>query len=1368
MTVSAATAEKAYISFEYCYNSSGNIIRWQQTVTHNGLTAGTAGNARVRIYADGQHAYCLQPAHPLHTGDYLTKDASEAWNALSNNEQNAVRLALLYGLQGNEKGLSGSQDEKWIATQLIIWEIVTGCRNASGDYAVTNSKFYDSIGSANSGVQTAYNQIAKLMKNHNTIPSFAAASKSSAETKSLEWSGEKYTLTIKDTNSILSDFTFTSSNSDVKVSQSGNSLTITSSKVITNEVTLTGSKEIPTVSTSAKLVAYGDASLQDVITGVENAADVSAYLKVKIPYGHINIIKESEDGVVVGIKFQVVGEDINKTVTTGTDGSIKIENLKPGSYTVTELSVERYEPQKVKTVTVVGGETAKVSFSNILKRGGLKVTKTSEDGLKEGMKFHLYGTSLSGIAVDEYATTNANGVAEFKDILISGNTPYTLEEVDTPVRYVIPDSQNVSIAWNDVTNQSVHNTLKKFCVTVKKSDVETSKAQGDATLAGAVYGIYNDSQLVDTYTTDESGSFTTDYYICGDNWTIREITPSEGYLLDETVHKVGASVKNFTAERSLIALDVTEQVIKGTVSIIKHTDNGDTQIETPEEGATFQIYLTSAGSFDKAKETERDTLVCDEYGYAQSKDLPYGIYTVHQLSGWEGRELMSDFQVYIASNGETYRYLINNANFESYIKIVKVDAETGKNIPYAGAGFQIYDPEGKLVTMTYTYPKVTTIDTFYTTEEGYLITPEKLEYGMGYSLVEVQAPYGYVLDSTPIPFDVKEEHSSEESGIKLIKVERPNMAQKGVIKISKTGEVFNSVETSGGEAGKDGELSGEEIVYTPVYKIEGLPGAIYDIIAIEDIVTPDRTVRAKKDEVVDTVTTGEDGTGTSKELYLGLYSVIEKTAPEGMVLHSDSYTVELAYAGQEVAVTETSAGFYNERQKVMIELLKTMELDEAFGIGSNGEVQGAAFGLYAEEEITAADGSVIPVDGLIDVLFCDSEGRLTFDSDVPFGSYYVKEILANQHYLVSDAKYPVEFTYQGQEAALVSLKANEGEVVENVLKRGKLEGLKYDEEGKLLAGVVFGLFGTDAEEFAADTAILTATTLEDGSFSFEDVPYGNWIVREIETLEGYVLSEESIPVTISEDGAVIEISMINAFIRGKLKLTKVDEDYPDNKLTGAKFAVYEDTNNDQKLSEEDQLIGELEEAETGIYEMDELLYGGYFVKETKAPEGFVLDENAYYVEIKNHVETVEVENEAGVGFLNTPQKGHLKIQKSSSDGKMEGFSFKVTGENGYDEIFKTNSKGEILIEDLRIGEYTISEVLDHASAGYILPADKTVTVAYDKTTVVEMHNTVKETPKTGDDSNVGLWLGVMAIAVIGTGVFGTLSYKGKKKKEVEK
>ena len=497
---------------------------------------------------------------------------------------------------------------------------------------------------------------------------------------------------------------------------------------------------------------------------------------------------------------------------------------------------------------------------------------------------------------------------------------------------------------------TINNVLKKFQVTVTKTDAETGSPQGDASLAGAVYGIYKGEELIDTYTTDENGQFTTKYYICDNDWTVREISPSEGYLLDTAIHKVGAEPELYTVELNSTANDVNEQVIKGNIAIIKHTDNGETQIETPEEGAVFEVFLKSAGSYENAKETERDVLTCDENGFAQTKDMPYGIYTVRQTSGWEGRELMKDFDVFISKDGQTYRYLINNANFESYIKIVKKDVETGNTIPYAGAGFQIYDPNGNLVTMTFTYPEVTTIDTFYTTADGDLITPQTLEYGKGYSLVEVQAPYGYVLNSEPIYFDVVQENSEEESGITVIEVVRSNMAQKGTITVEKSGEVFSSV-------------AGDKGLYQPIFSVRGLEGAVYEITAAEDIVTLDGTVRAKKGEVVDTVTTGKDGTAKSKELYLGKYEVKEITAPYGMVLNEEVHSVELVYAGQNVDVTETGTSFYNERQRVEIDLIKSLAIDEAYGIGKNGEIFDVTFGLYAAEELTAADGKTIPADG---------------------------------------------------------------------------------------------------------------------------------------------------------------------------------------------------------------------------------------------------------------------------------------------------------------------------------------------------------------------------------------------------------------------
>lgn len=649
-TAFAATGDVGTITFTRTYDAGGNIMRYNSSAVINGYTAGGTGSIKYRMYVDGSNAFCIQPGVPLKTGNTLKESSSDTWNALSASQQKAVGLALLYGYQGNRDNLTGSDDEKWLATQTLVWEFVTGCRSANAPYAQLDTTVYSlHFGSnyPNEGARAAYEQIVSLLSRHNTVPSFM-----NGGSRELEYKDGNYTLTLTDSNGVLSEYSFTSSNSSVSIAKSGNTLTITSAEALDGSVRITAVRNnIPVVSESAKLIAYGDPDLQDLITGVENVEPVSAYLDLETPTGGIELKKTSEDGVVAGIRFTIEGNGIKQTVTTQEDGTIAVEGLVPGVYTVTEQDYDRYEPQNVQRVTVIGGRTATVTFNNVLKRGDLVVTKTSEDGLVEGMTFHLYGTSLSGLAVDEYAVTDSSGKAYFNDVLIG--TGYTLEEVDTPVRYVVPDNQTAAVEWNIVTNKSFTNVLKKWNATVTKSDVETGVPQGNASLAGAVYGVYQGDQLIDTYTTGENGQFTTSYYVCGDDWSIREISPSEGYLLDGTSYHVGAEAKLYTVEYNSTANDVTEQVIKGKIALIKHTDDGETQLETPEAGAEFSVYLKSAGSYDAAKDSERDYLICDENGFAETKALPYGIYTVHQVSGWDGRELLADFDVYIAKDGQT-------------------------------------------------------------------------------------------------------------------------------------------------------------------------------------------------------------------------------------------------------------------------------------------------------------------------------------------------------------------------------------------------------------------------------------------------------------------------------------------------------------------------------------------------------------------------------------------------------------------------------------------------------------------------------------------------------------------------------------------
>ena len=739
--------------------------------------------------------------------------------------------------------------------------------------------------------------------------------------------------------------------------------------------------------------------------------------------------------------------------------------------------------------------------------GNAKLMKVSEDGEVANVRFHISG---NGISKD--VTTNANGEINIAN-LAPGN--YQISEY-TDVKYVPQDTQTVTIVSGQTASVQFSNVLKKFRVNVTKQDYEKGHAQGDARLSGAVYGLYKGDELVAQYTTDSNGSFTTDYYVCGTDWTIKEISPSEGYLLNDTVYRVGADPRDYNIEYNTAPdMTVMEQVIKGKISIIKHTDNGDTKIETPEKGAEFQVYLKSAGSFVNADKDERDTIVCDEDGFASTKLLPYGVYTVHQTKGWDGREKITDFDVFINTDGKTYKFLINNKNFESYLKVVKLDKETGKRIPYEGAAFEIYDSNNHRITMQYTYPQVTSIHTFYTNKEGYLITPERLPYGY-YTLKEVQAPYGYVLDNTPIPFVISQENASTDTGVTVVKVKAKDMAQKGVINITKTGEIFSSVEENKG-------------VYTPKYSVGNLKGAVFEIYAAEDITTLDGTVRYEQGALVDTVTTDDDGVAKSKELYLGKYTVIEKTAPNGYVHNAAKYNVELTYAGQNVSVTSTDLSVYNERQKVSVSLKKIMANDKTFGIGNNGEITSVRFGIYANEDIKANNGDVIPKDALITFANCDKNGNISFDCDLPVGfKWYVKEIATDKHYILSNTKYEFDTEYQGQDVKVIDIKVNNGEVIKNNLIYGSVKGLKIDRETQeVIKGATFGLFKSDTTEFSEDKAILTAVTDENGVFVFNNIPYDEYLIKEIKPANGYLDNEDVFTVIIKDNEQVVELTAIN-------------------------------------------------------------------------------------------------------------------------------------------------------------------------------------------------------------------------------------------------
>lgn len=866
--------------------------------------------------------------------------------------------------------------------------------------------------------------------------------------------------------------------------------------------------------------------------------------------GTIKINKTAEDGIISGREFKITysynGKSLSETAKTNANGIAAFDDLrvydmstgKAITYTVSEINVDtRYEVPKAQNVTLTSGDvdlTVNVKFNNQLKTGSIKINKQSEDNQNGDREFTITGNGKTYTI-----KTGSDGIAILSDIPVynSNNEKivYTISEKNVPVRYVVPAEQTATLTADATTTKTFKNILKKFTVELTKQDSKTASEQGNGTLAGAVYGLYKDGELADTYTTDENGYFKTKEYVCG-NYTVQEISPSEGYLLDKTVYSVGAEAENYFIEHNPLSMTVTEDVIKGNIAMIKHSDDGSTQIETPEVGAEFEVYLKSSGSYANAVETERDHLTCDENGFAQTKDMPYGIYTVHQTKGWEGTEFIADFDVNISENGQTYRYLINNAKFESYIKIVKVDSETGKTIPYEGAGFEIYDSNGQKISMTFSYPTPTTIDTFYTNSEGYLITPEVLPYGE-YSLVEVQAPYGYALDKTPVAFSVSLENAEKENSLTIVKVVKQNTAQKGKISVHKTGDIFTSVTTaSSAYTNENGEMIVNPTTYTPVFADGDLSDAIFQVIAVEDIVTLDGTTRAYAGDVVSEITTDENGYAETEPLYLGKYEVREIKAPDGYVLNNEPKDVEVTYAGQEFEVRDTvNTAFENEYQGVRISLSKVMENDELFGIYGKDYYTSVRFGLFAAEDITAADGSVIPADGLLSEVSLDENMTAKFDVQIPFGRYYVKEISTDEHYVLGGEKYLVNFEYMGQDIRTVDIDC--GQFV-NLLKRGRIEGHKVDDKSEPLENALFGLFAVDTAEFTSENAYMTAVSDENGYFEFDEIPYGEYIVREIEAPTGYILSGESYPVTVCEDGETITIRTVNKPIT--VEVSKVD------------------------------------------------------------------------------------------------------------------------------------------------------------------------------------------------------------------------------------
>ena len=1474
-----------------------------------GLPHRDAAGQYDKLSFGGRVAYCIECGEKAQVRDgtiiKLVDLQTPASNMTVDEKAMYIKYTLMYGYNG--KTMYGySADVERAATQAMVWLITTGNVNAKGvsDACMFDSNSLSLTANEKTFLDRAFKtstygkQDANLKKQaldvcekikyqvttHDKLPSFVRNSLAEAQTITLHYNSSNglYEANVKDTNGVLDGYALPK-NSGVNYSKNGNVLKISTSNPI---LTPTGvyTERVSNKFSSPPFLAVGSyENPQNGCTQIDQKDPIYGVFKIVTDaLGTLKIVKTAEDGKINNVKLNISGNGVNKDVYTGADGTISVPNLKPGTYTISEYVEGFYKPQNAQNVTIVPAQTSTVTFNNTLKRGKVTVTKTAEDGVVSGRKFHLTGksdsglavdtyavtnakgeayfdnilvgsnykieevgtpnyyivpagqslnvtwngttnvnfsnqlkkgritvyktaedgvvsgrkfhltgTSDSGLAVDAYATTNAKGEAYFNNILIGSNykieevgTPnyyivpagqtlnvtwnsttnvnfsnmlkkgkivvhktaedrilsghefkltgisdsgiavdmtvktnangiatfnnvligknYKLEEIKTGIQYVVPDSQFADIYWEKTTDKDFENILKKFTVQVQKKDATQNAAQGDGTLQGAVYGIYKGDSLIDTYTTDKNGKFTTKEYVCDTDWTLKEITPSEGYLLDTQSYHIGAEPKNFTVEHNSLNLTVQEDPIRGQIAIMKHIDGSKSDYDTPEANAEFQVYLKSAGSYENARDLEKDYLTTDSEGFAITKKLPYGTYVLHQTKGVESAEFSADIEVKIVNNEQIVHRSINNVLHESYLKFVKKDKETNKIIPVANTGIQLYKPDGSLVTMKYTYPTETVIDTFYTDETGTLITPEKLPYGKNYKAVEVSAPFGYVLDATPVYFDITPDKMQDENGLIVVNIEKKNTPQKATIEIVKKGEQFTSVTENNG-------------IYQPVFSTDFCRGAEFTITAAEDIVTPDGTVRFHAGDVVQVLKVN-GGPVVSQKLYLGKYYVQETKVPYGMLLDENRYEVTLSYSNQNEQIVTSNLDLINQRQKATLELSKALENDSLFKLGMNNEMENVKFALYAAEEMTATNGQKIPKDALLEIASVSADGSLFFQTDLPVGAkVYAQEYATDEHYVLSTEKYYLSFDYADNTLDLVELYFNNTKAIENTLIRGNIFGKKVDEDDFLVCGAKFGLFAANTTDFVEENALMVSVSNEIGVFGFLNVPYGDYVIVELDSPKCFVANTNTYPVKVEENEQNVEICIKNTFVVGSLRLTKVDKLDNSILLANCAFEVYVDVDHNKQFDPEiDKLLTTVTGNENGEYILEDLRYGGYFVRETqKESDAYLLDENVYYFEVTENGKTVVVSNNTSGTFDNMPILGEVKLLKKDKldpSLNLTGCEFTVYRDVDNNKEFDPEIDKIVgVMNQLEEGEYSLDSL---RYGGYFVKETKAVSDAY--------------------------------------------------------
>ena len=929
------------------------------------------------------------------------------------------------------------------------------------------------------------------------------------------------------------------------------------------------------------------------------------------------------------------------------------------------------------------------------------------------LKGAVYGLYQNGAEIAR-KTTDEKGYAKFENVT-AGN--YDLKEITPPKGYALDKTvYPVTINSSQTTRVDVKDYPQSnpVAILLGKIDRDTTQnmPQGSASLEGAeftikYYAVQSDKDPAETgkkpvrtwiMKTNEKGRcyLTKEYKVSGDEFyydsngnitlplgtiTIQETKAPKGYLLNEEIF-----VRQITSKGTGEMVEtynmptIEEEVIRGDIQLVKY---GETNDEPGDSGADIKKPLKDI-KFHLTSKTTGDvyTIITDEQGVATTKqlgtsdrgNLPFDTYTVSEESPYPEYDIIAPFEVTVDEEGKTYTYILRNDTVDAPLSVQKVDKETGKVIPIAGAQFQILDENKKPITMKVSYPTPMEIDTFETDANGSFTLPEKLEYG-SYYLHETKAPEGYLLGIEDIPFVVDQEFDWENP----LSITYPDAPAKGKIRITKTDKETDK----------------------PIPE-----GAEFTVTAAEDITTPDGTIRTEKGTVVATLTTDEKGKAETEALYLGKYTIKETKAPNGYLVNPKEYEVTLKYKDQETEIVYGDVTVPDELAKGKIRVKKT---DAETGNG----LSNAEFEIRAKEDIVTPDGTVkVKAGTVVDTIKTDDKGSA--ETKVLYlGKYEVQETKAPEGYLLNTQKYPVELIYADQETEIVY-----GDVtVPDEIAKGKIRITKTDKETNkpIPSGAEFTV--TAAEDITTPdgtvraekgTVVATLTTDDKGKAETDKLYLGKYVIKETKAPEGYLLNPKEFEVTLAYKDQTTEIvygdvTVPNQPAKGQIEILKKDEE-TGNLLSGTEFTVTaaEDitTPDGTVRAEKGTVVDTIVTDTTGIARSKELYLGKYVVKETKQPIGFIRPNQTWDVELKYADQKTELVKE-NLTIKNQPTEIIIDKKETGTDKPLEGVKFVIWNKDKEDpidpgmqhkEIYTTDKNGKIRLLYLEPGNYAVAEV----------------------------------------------------------------------------